>query len=75
MNLARQGEFGMSRELVRYLGGVVIEGGSDTTASWLQTLVLAMSAYPEVQIKAELDAVVGHSRVPTSEDFPHLPCI
>ncbi|KAF8602930.1 cytochrome P450 [Ceratobasidium sp. AG-I] len=75
--LARQTEFGMSRELVGYLGGVMIEGGSDTTTSWLQALVLAMSAFPEAQRKAhaELDAVVGHNRMPTPEDFPHLPYI
>ncbi|KAF8599111.1 cytochrome P450 [Ceratobasidium sp. AG-I] len=75
--LARQTEFGMSRELVGYLGGVMIEGGSDTTSSWLQSLVLAMAAFPEAQKKAqaELDAVVGNDRAPTPEDFPHLPYI
>ncbi|CAE6523007.1 unnamed protein product [Rhizoctonia solani] len=51
--LARQEEFGMSRELVGYLGGVMIEGGSDTTSSWLQSLVLALAAFPEAQKKAQ----------------------
>jgi cytochrome P450 len=38
---------------------------------------LAMVAYPEVQLRAqaELDAVVGRSRLPTFADYPHLPYI
>ncbi|CAE6457751.1 unnamed protein product [Rhizoctonia solani] len=75
--LARQEEFGMSRELVGYLGGVMIEGGSDTTSSWLQSLVLALAAFPEAQKKAqdEIDKVVGTDRMPTPDDFPELPYI
>ncbi|KAF8599129.1 cytochrome P450 [Ceratobasidium sp. AG-I] len=75
--LARQTEFGMTRELVGYLGGVMIEAGSDTTSSWLQTLVLALVAFPEAQNKAqaELDKVVGNDRAPIPEDFPRLPYI
>jgi len=75
--LARQSEFGMSRELIGSLGGVMIEAGSDTTSSWMQSLVLAMVAFPEAQKKAqaELDRVVGRDRTPTPEDFPDLPYI
>ena len=42
-------------------------------AWWL----LAMLAYPETQARAhaELDEVVGRSRLPTFADFPHLPYI
>jgi cytochrome P450 len=38
---------------------------------------LAMLTYPETQARAhaELDAVVGRSRLPTFADFPHLPYI
>jgi cytochrome P450 len=38
---------------------------------------LAMLAYPEVQARAqaELDAVVGRTRLPTFADYPHLPYI
>ncbi len=40
-------------------------------------LVLAMLAYPETQARAhaELDAVVGRTRMPTFADYPHLPYI
>lgn len=39
--------------------------------------VLAMLAYPETQARAyaELDAVVGRTRLPTFADYPHLPYI
>ena len=39
--------------------------------------VLAMLAYPETQARAyaELDAVVGRTRLPTFADLPHLPYI
>ncbi|CAE6376736.1 unnamed protein product [Rhizoctonia solani] len=75
--LARRAEFGMSWELVGYLGGVMIEGGSDTVSSWLQSLVLALAAFPEVQKKAqdEIDKVVGADRLPTPDDFPELPYV
>ncbi|RPD57200.1 CyP450 monooxygenase [Lentinus tigrinus ALCF2SS1-7] len=52
----------------------VFEAGSDTTASVLKTFCLAMSLYPDVQKKAhaELDAVVGHDRLPDFSDRESL---
>jgi cytochrome P450 len=52
-------------------------GGSDTTPSAMAFFVLAMIVYPEVQVRAqaELDAVVGRTRLPTFADFQHLPYI
>ncbi|KAH7106330.1 cytochrome P450 [Auriculariales sp. MPI-PUGE-AT-0066] len=75
--IERREELGLSREQASHLGGVLLEGGSDTTSSYLQTLVLAMVAYPEVQHKAqaELDSVVGHDRAPAIEDLAALPYI
>jgi cytochrome P450 len=60
--------------------GEMIEGGADTTAAQLQTLVLAFCLYPEVQKKAqkEIDAVCGTDRAPLWSDFnklPYLNCI
>ncbi|CAE6460257.1 unnamed protein product [Rhizoctonia solani] len=75
--LARQKEFGMSREHVGYLGGTMIEAGSDTTSAWLHSLVLALAAFPEAQKKAqdEIDKIVGTDRMPTLDDFAELPYI
>ncbi|KAG9095721.1 hypothetical protein FS749_009926 [Ceratobasidium sp. UAMH 11750] len=75
--LARRAEFGMNREQVVYLAGVLIDGGSDTTSSWMQSLVLGMIAFPDALKKAheELDRVVGRDRMPTPDDFPRLPYV
>jgi cytochrome P450 len=55
----------------------LIEGGSDTTSSFIQSLVLALTAFPEAQRKAqeEVDRVVGTNRMPTPNDFEHMPYI
>lgn len=47
------------------------------SSSILQHLVLAMILHPEVMHKAqaEIDAVVGRERVPTSDDYDQLPYI
>lgn len=52
-------------------------GGADTTVSSLMTFFLAMTLFPEVQIKAqeELDRVIGGSRLPVSADRERLPYI
>jgi len=61
----------------RYLGGVLIEGGSDTSSSFLQSLILTLVAYPEAQRKAheEIDRVIGKDRAPVYEDIQDLPYI
>lgn len=64
--------------LSTYIHELDISGaGSDTTAATMSWWSLAMLAHPEVQKRAhnELDAVVGHARVPTIADKPHLPYI
>ncbi|KAJ7234772.1 cytochrome P450 [Mycena haematopus] len=75
--LTRQEEFGMDREMIGYLGGVLIEGGSDTTSFYLQSLILALVAYPDAQRKAheEIDRVVGQHRMPTLDDLGEMPYI
>lgn len=52
-------------------------GGADTTVSSLMTFFLAMTLFPEVQIKAreEIDRVVGNARLPVSSDKENLPYI
>ncbi|KAJ6451900.1 cytochrome P450 [Mycena sanguinolenta] len=75
--LTRQQEFGMDRELTGYLGGVLIEGGSDTISAFLQSLILALTAYPDAQKKAhdEMDRVVGEHRMPGLKDLDEMPYI
>ncbi|KAJ4464498.1 cytochrome P450 [Lentinula aciculospora] len=73
----RQDEFGLNRELSGYLGGVMIEAGSDTTSSFLQSLILLLIAFPDAQRKAheEMDRVVGDQKAPTLDDALLLPYI
>ncbi|KAF9267727.1 cytochrome P450 [Marasmius fiardii PR-910] len=75
--LARQEEFQLTREMIGYLGGVLLEGGSETTAAVLQSLVLFLTTFPDVQRKAqeEIDAVIGHDRSPSLDDISDLPYI
>lgn len=52
-----------------------MDGGTETTASLLQTFILAMINFPAVQKRAqeEIDRVIGGQRVPDLDDFDKLP--
>ncbi|KAG1873414.1 cytochrome P450 [Suillus tomentosus] len=49
--------------------------GMETTASTLQTFLLVMMLYPDVQsrARAEIDQAVRHDRMPCLDDRPSLP--
>jgi cytochrome P450 len=67
----------MPHKELAYDVGVLYEAGSDTTTTALNIFTMAMLLYPEAMRKgqAELDAVVGGSRLPTIEDKENLPYI
>ncbi|ESK85920.1 cytochrome [Moniliophthora roreri MCA 2997] len=75
--LAEKRELGFDREMIGYLGGVLLEGGTDTTSSFLRYLVMALIVFPDVQRKAqaEIDGVIGRDRMPTLSDIKDLPYI
>jgi cytochrome P450 len=52
-------------------------GGAESTSGMMAWWTLAMLAYPATQARAqaELDTVVGRSRLPTFADYSHLPYI
>ena len=52
-------------------------GGADTTKSTMLNFFLCMTLFPEAQTMAqeEIEAVVGHDRLPTLADRPHLPYV
>ncbi|KAI0705578.1 CyP450 monooxygenase [Earliella scabrosa] len=70
-------EVGEEEVVARYTTAVVYGAGADTTLSTVQTFFLAMAAHPEVhkRAQAELDAVVGPSRLPDFEDRDSLPYV
>lgn len=65
----------ISQHSFQNLMGEIVEGGADTTAAQLLTLILAFTLYPEVQKKArkEIDEVCGTERAPLWSDFNQLP--
>ncbi|OQU97041.1 hypothetical protein CLAIMM_03044 [Cladophialophora immunda] len=70
--------FPMSQHAFNNLIGELVEGGADTTAAQLLTMVLALARNPWVQKKAreEIDPLCGAHRSPEmSKDFEKLPYI
>ncbi|KAH9917058.1 cytochrome P450 [Fomitopsis serialis] len=55
--------------------GMMYAAGTDTTTTVLSTFILAMVLHPEVlkKAQAEIDSVVGNSRLPEFSDRPALP--
>ncbi|KAF4813759.1 Cytochrome P450 monooxygenase yanC [Colletotrichum siamense] len=67
----------ISQHAFTNLMGEIIEGGADTTAAQLLTLILAFALHPEIQRKAqvEIDEVCGRERSPRWDDFEKMPYI
>ena len=61
----------------RYLGGVSLEGGASTTATFLHRFILCISRHPQVQARAQkdVDAVIGQDRMPQMDDITQLPFV
>ncbi|THH18030.1 hypothetical protein EW146_g2895 [Bondarzewia mesenterica] len=62
---------------VKWAAASLYSGGADTTVSAIYSFFLAMTLYPEVQKKAqlELDSVIGSDRLPTYSDRANLPYV
>lgn len=67
----------LTRNQLNFLGGVLMEGGSDTSSSIILAFIQAMVKYPLVQKKAqeEIDAVASESRSPLWADYANLPYV
>ncbi|PBL03489.1 cytochrome P450 [Armillaria gallica] len=82
VNLAKMKNVSVSEkkthlEVIRNTASVAFAAGADTAVSTILSVILAFLLYPEVQVKAqaELDAVVGHTRLPNFDDRAQLPYI
>ncbi|THH30749.1 hypothetical protein EUX98_g3443 [Antrodiella citrinella] len=64
-------------EIAKDVTGIAYGAGADTTASAVESFLLAMDLFPEVQKRgqAELDRVVGSQRLPEYEDLDEMPYI
>jgi cytochrome P450 len=60
-----------------YTCGGLVEAGSETTSSTLNNWILAMTLFPEIAkiAQAEIDKVIGLTRLPTFADEVNLPYI
>ena len=70
-------KLGLNRHELYFLGGVCMEGGSDTSSSIIIAFVQAMTKFPEILKKAqkEVDSVIGEDRSPVWSDYEKLPYI
>ncbi|KAH6644190.1 putative cytochrome P450 oxidoreductase [Boeremia exigua] len=75
--LDSQGKNELSQHQLKFIGGVLMEGGSDTSSSLTLAIIQALVLNPEIQRKAhaEIDRVVGHGRSPVWDDMKNLPYI
>ncbi|KAA1470676.1 cytochrome P450 [Dentipellis sp. KUC8613] len=68
---------GLSELENSWLSATLYAAGAETTSGVMAWWMLAMVAYPETQrqAQAELDSVIGRSRLPKFSDFRNLPYI
>jgi cytochrome P450 len=66
---------GYSEIDLEYLGGVLLEGGADTTAGAFETFLMAMAAYPSIlkMAQEEVDGIFGNDKIPTGVTDAELP--
>ncbi|KAF9018494.1 cytochrome P450 [Hymenopellis radicata] len=66
----------VDHDLVSETGIALLDGGSETTGSFFQNLVLALASHPDYQERAfaELNAAVG-SRLPDYDDIHEMPFV
>ncbi|KAL2835986.1 cytochrome P450 [Aspergillus pseudoustus] len=72
-----QAKNGLDEEHTTYLGGILMEAGSDTTSSTLLSFLLALLQNPLALRRAQedVDRVCGVERSPTMNDLDDLPYI
>ena len=75
--LDQNDKLGLNRHELYFLGGVLMEGGSDTSSSIIIAFTHAMTKWPDVARKAqkEIDAVMGEERSPLWSDYAKLPYV
>ncbi|KIK58930.1 hypothetical protein GYMLUDRAFT_202199 [Collybiopsis luxurians FD-317 M1] len=68
---------GFDANALMVAAGSMYTGGIDTSAVVIKTFFLMMARHPEIQRKAqnEIDAVVGHDRLPNWKDHERLPYV
>lgn len=75
--LDQQEKLQLTPNELNFLGGAMLEGGTDTSSSAILVFIHAMIKYPHVQTKAqqEIDSVIGEDRSPLWSDYVKLPYV
>lgn len=75
--LDQQDKLDLTPNQREFLGGVLMEGGSDTVSTMMLVIIQALALHPDVQQKAqtEIDSVCTEEHSPTWADFEKLPYI
>ncbi len=75
--LDQNDKLSLNRHELYFLGGVLMEGGSDTSSSIIIAFIHAMTKWNHVLKKAqeEMDTVVGEDRSPNWSDYASLPYV
>ncbi|TGJ86889.1 hypothetical protein E0Z10_g1858 [Xylaria hypoxylon] len=75
--MANHEKLGFTENQLDFLGGVLMEGGSDTVSTMMLVIIQAMTMHRDVQkrAQAQIDAVCGEDRSPGWADYDKLPYI
>lgn len=75
--LDQQQKLQLTQNQLDFIGGVMMEGGSDTTSTMMLVFLQAMALNADVQRRAqeEIDAVCSEEKPPTWSDFALLPYV
>lgn len=75
--LQKQEKLNLTRNQINFLGGVLMEGGSDTTSTMLLVFIQAMIKWKNIQkrAQAEIDSVISENKSPQWSDYSRLPFI
>jgi cytochrome P450 len=73
--LDQEEKLGINEHQLCLLGGICLEGGSDTSACVIIDFIQAMTKWNHVLKRAqqEIDSVVGEDRTPVWSDYARLP--
>uniref|UniRef100_A0A8H7XP39 Cytochrome P450 n=1 Tax=Psilocybe cubensis TaxID=181762 RepID=A0A8H7XP39_PSICU len=75
--LEQRRELGLTREMVAYTGGALLDAGTETIATTTRSLLLCLMSRPACLKKAqeEIDDLIGDKRLPLASDIDALPYI
>lgn len=73
--IEQQEQLGWSWHSLYFMGGLMMEAGSDTMSGAINSFLLLMTKFPDAYKKAQaqVDAIVGDGRSPVWSDFDNLP--